>query len=93
MPIVTLPKMVAERAINSSEWLEVRVSSRRDVDIYRELALLFPSICHLLVGDGGQPRWTFALHRDSDHTDLRYLPDDHVLDPDERLSLIPMVGC
>ncbi|MCE9567969.1 MAG: hypothetical protein K8U57_38705 [Planctomycetes bacterium] len=92
MPIVTLPKMLTELVVDSPAWTEVRVHSRKDKDIYRELALLFPQIQHHMVKEG-EPRWVFALFRDRDDEDLRGLPDDHVLDADERLSLIPMVGC
>jgi hypothetical protein len=93
VPIVALPKAFLESSLNSHQWSEVRVQSRNDADIQRELASLFPRMRHLLVGVDGQPRWSFVLYRDSDETDLRYLPDDHVLDEDERLSLLPMVGC
>ena len=92
MPIVTLPKMLTGlMLVDTPEWIEVRVQSRKDKDIYRELGLLFPQIQHLMVSDG-KPRWVFALFRDQDDEDLRYWPD-HLLEEDERLSLIPMVGC
>jgi hypothetical protein len=92
MPIVSLPKMLTGLMwVDTPAWTEVRVQSRKDEDIYRELALLFPQIEHLMVSKG-EVRWFFALFRDRDDEDLRYLPD-HILDEDERLSLISMVGC
>ncbi len=92
MPVVSIPVLLLDPSVNAPIWTDVVVQSRRERDIFRELALWFPHLERKLVCDGGEPRGVLALFRERDGEDLRYLPDQ-LLDEEERLSLIYMVGC
>lgn len=92
MPIISIPERFLDRTVETPTWIDVRVLSRNDRDICRELALLFPHRERALVRGGGEPHGAVMLIREQDGEDLRYLPDD-VLGDDERVAFWWTVGC
>jgi hypothetical protein len=92
MPIVVFANVYVFEEQEECKAAEVRVQSRNQRDIFRELALRFPHIEHKLLIAGGEPGPALALFRDSNGENLQYTPE-YVVAEDERLVLISTVAC
>ena len=91
MAIVVIPNLYLSRIQEELHSAEVNVSAGTAEDIYRELADRFPEVRGLLIDDDRNPKYSYALYRETDEDDCRYHPDA-VYGPDDKLFLVSMVA-